>query len=74
MPLACTRVPGAFPLVLATYNIVCSKGYDADTAAAVRSFMTVAANEGQSGLSAAGYVPLPDKFKARLTAAIDAIA
>ncbi|OBF16262.1 phosphate ABC transporter substrate-binding protein PstS [Mycobacterium sp. ACS4331] len=69
-----TREPGAYPLVLATYNIVCSKGYDADTAAAVRSFMTVAANEGQSGLSAAGYVPLPDKFKARLTAAIDAIA
>ncbi|BBZ31716.1 phosphate-binding protein [Mycolicibacterium confluentis] len=69
-----TTEPGAYPLVLATYNIVCSKGYDPDTAAAVRSFMTVAANQGQSGLSAAGYVPLPDKFKERLTAAIDAIA
>jgi phosphate transport system substrate-binding protein len=69
-----TSEPGAYPLVLATYNIVCSKGYDPDTAAAVRSFMTVAANEGQSGLSDAGYVPLPDKFKARLIAAVDAIA
>jgi phosphate transport system substrate-binding protein len=24
-----TTEPGAYPLVLATYNIVCSKGYDA---------------------------------------------
>ena len=26
------RAPGAYPLVLATYEIVCSKGYDPDTA------------------------------------------
>ena len=52
--------------MLATYEIVCSKGYDADTAAAVKSFLTVAANQGQADLSAAGYVPLPDAFKERL--------
>ena len=68
-----TKEAGAYPLVLATYEIVCSKGYDADTAAAVKSFLTVAANNGQSGLSPAGYVPLPDKFKERLVAAINAI-
>ena len=43
-----TKEAGAYPLVLATYEIVCSKGYDADTAAAVKSFLTVAANEGQA--------------------------
>ena len=32
-----TRAAGAYPLVLATYEIVCSKGYDAGTAAAVKS-------------------------------------
>jgi len=64
---------GAYPLVLATYEIVCSKGYDPATSAAVKSFLTTAANNGQSGLSAAGYVPLPDKFKQRLVAAINAI-
>ncbi|MFN3005181.1 phosphate ABC transporter substrate-binding protein PstS [Mycolicibacterium wolinskyi] len=69
-----TKEAGAYPLVLATYNIVCSKGYDADTAAAVKSFMTVAVNEGQANLSAAGYVPLPDAFKERLVTSIDAIA
>ena len=59
--------------MLATYEIVCSNGYDAETAEAVKSFLTVAANDGQSGLSAAGYVPLPEKFKERLLTSIDAI-
>ena len=68
-----TREAGAYPLVLATYEIVCSKGYDAGTSAAVKSFLTVATNNGQGGLSAAGYVALPDKFKQRLLAAVRAI-
>lgn len=68
-----TKRAGAYPLVLATYEIVCSKGYDSATTAAVKSFLTAAANNGQSDLSAAGYVPLPDKFKQRLVAAINAI-
>ncbi|MBB2990754.1 phosphate transport system substrate-binding protein [Mycolicibacterium iranicum] len=68
-----TTESGAYPLVLATYEIVCSNGYDAETAQAVKSFLTVAANDGQSGLSAAGYVPLPEKFKERLLTSIDAI-
>lgn len=68
-----TQEPGAYPLMLATYEIVCSNGYDAETAEAVKSFLTVAANDGQSGLSAAGYVPLPEKFKERLLTSIDAI-
>ncbi|MBO0680167.1 phosphate ABC transporter substrate-binding protein PstS [Mycolicibacterium sp. S2-37] len=68
-----TTEAGAYPLVLATYEIVCSAGYDAETAAAVKSFLTVAANDGQSGLSDAGYVPLPDQFKERLLQSIDAI-
>ena len=72
--LYASKEPGAYPLVLATYEIVCSKGYGPDTAAAVKSFLTVAANQGQAGLSAAGYLPLPDRFKQRLLASIDAIA
>ena len=68
-----TTAAGAYPLVPATYEIVCSKGYDPATSAAVRSMFTVAADNAQGGLSAAGYVPLPDKFKKRLIAAINAI-
>ncbi|MBS4727555.1 phosphate ABC transporter substrate-binding protein PstS [Mycobacterium sp. SM1] len=67
------KEPGAYPVMLATYEIVCSKGYDPGTAAAVKSFLMAAANNGQSGLSQAGYVPLPNNFKRRLVAAINAI-
>lgn len=65
--------PGIYPLMLATYEIVCSKGYDLQTAQAIKSFLTLAANNGQSGLSSDGYVPLPDKVKGRLITAINAM-
>jgi phosphate transport system substrate-binding protein len=63
----------AYPFVLATYEIVCSAGYDADTAAAIKSFLAAAAGDGQAGLLSGGYVPVPDKVKERLVAAIDAM-
>ena len=72
--LYATKAAGAYPLMLATYEIVCSKGYDADTAAAVKSFLTVSANQGQANLSVAGFVPLPDSFKERLLKSVSAIA
>ncbi|KAA0096936.1 phosphate ABC transporter substrate-binding protein PstS [Mycolicibacterium sp. P1-18] len=72
--LYASKEAGAYPLMLATYEIVCSKGYDADTAAAVKSFLTVSADQGQANLSAAGFVPLPDSFKERLLTSVDAIA
>jgi phosphate transport system substrate-binding protein len=72
--LYASNTAGAYPLMLATYEIVCSKGYDADTAAAVKSFLTVSANQGQATLSQAGFVPLPDAFKERLLKSVDAIA
>ncbi|OBK46217.1 phosphate ABC transporter substrate-binding protein PstS [Mycobacterium kubicae] len=68
-----TQEPNAYPLVLASYEIVCSSGYDSDTAAAIKAFLTTAVDSGQNGLTAAGYVPLPDKLKARLIAAINAL-
>lgn len=68
-----TTVTGAYPLIQVTYEIVCSKGYNPDTSASVKSFLAVAANDGQGGLSPAGYVPLPERFKERLVAAIGAI-
>ena len=65
--------PDAYPLLLATYEIVCSKGYDSDTAAAIKSFLSVAANNGQADLSSTGYLSLPDKIKERLVTAINAM-
>ena len=68
-----TKEAGAYPIVLATYSIVCSNGYDADTSAAVKSFLTSAANEGQDGLSEQGYVSLPGTVQDKLNASIAAI-
>jgi phosphate transport system substrate-binding protein len=71
--LYASQQPGAYPLVLATYEIVCSKGYDAATSEAIKSFLTVAANTGQANLASAGYTPLPDRVRERLTTAINAM-
>ena len=68
-----TQQPGVYPLVLATDEIVCSKGYDSQTSQAIKSFLTTAVNSGQSSLSSDGYVPLPDKVKERLITAINAM-
>jgi phosphate transport system substrate-binding protein len=65
---------GAYPLILATYEIVCSKGYDADTAKSVKAFLEVAATTGQANLSEAGYAPLPKAFQEKLLTAIKAIS
>lgn len=72
--LYASNTPNAYPLVLATYEIVCSKGYDPDTAKAVKAFLTVAATDAQGQLSDAGYVPLPDEFQGKLLTAIGAIS
>jgi phosphate transport system substrate-binding protein len=65
---------GQYPLILATYEIVCSKGYDAPTAKAVKAFLTTAATDGQANLPDAGYAKLPVSFQQKLITAIDAIA
>ncbi|ORA15227.1 phosphate ABC transporter substrate-binding protein PstS [Mycobacterium asiaticum] len=66
--------PGAYPIVLATYEIVCSKYPDAQVGAAVKAFLKSAAGAGQQGLADTGYVPIPGEFKPRLSAAIDAVS
>lgn len=66
--------PGAYPIVLGTYSVVCSKYPGADVAPAVKAFLTVALGKGQEGLTDNGYIPVPDSFKDKLTTAINAIS
>ncbi len=66
--------PGSYPIVLATYELVCSKYPQGDVAPALKSFLTVAINQGQKGLQDNGYIPIPDRFKGRLSDAINAIS
>lgn len=65
---------GAYPIVLATCEIVCSKYPDADTATAVKAFLKSTIGPGQKGLSDNGYIPLPDAFGSKLSDAVGAIA
>jgi phosphate transport system substrate-binding protein len=66
--------PGSYPIVLAAYEIVCSKYSDPEVATAVKAFLTSALGNGQKGLEDNGYIPIPDAFKSRLTTAVDAIS
>ncbi|GAA3366743.1 substrate-binding domain-containing protein [Saccharopolyspora gregorii] len=68
------KQPGVYPIVLNTYEIVCSKGYDPETAKAVKAVLTVAANADAAQLEEAGYVSLPEAFKQKVLGAVDAIA
>jgi phosphate transport system substrate-binding protein len=65
--------PGAYPIVLATYEIVCSKYPDPQVGAAVRAFLQSATGAGQNGLADNGYIPIPDQWKRWLRSAVDAI-
>jgi phosphate transport system substrate-binding protein len=64
---------GAYPIVLATYEIVCSKYPDPQVGSAVRAFLQSTLSGGQNGLADNGYVPIPDAWKLWLRAAVNAI-
>ena len=65
---------GSYPIVLATYEVVCSKYADADTGTAVKAFLQSAVGPGQNGLADNGYIPVPADFLTKLTTAINAIS
>jgi phosphate transport system substrate-binding protein len=67
-------VSGAYPIVLVTYEIVCSKYADRDVATAVKAFLAVALDEGQDRLVDDGYAPVPNSLKPKVKTAIDAIS
>jgi phosphate transport system substrate-binding protein len=65
---------GAYPIVLATYEIVCSKYPDSATGAAVKAFMQATIGAGQDGLDQYGYIPMPSSFQSKLAAAVNDIS
>ena len=69
-----SNTPGAYPLLLTTYEIVCSKYSNPDVAKAVKAFLTVAATAGQEPLSAKGYVPIPQSLQTKVLTAVKAIS
>ncbi len=65
--------PDVYPIVLATYEIVCSKYPSPDDAKAVKAFLQAAIGPGQVELARSGYIPLSPDFQARVSSAVDAI-
>jgi phosphate transport system substrate-binding protein len=69
-----SNTPGAYPLLLTTYELVCSKYSDPNVSKAVKAFLTVAATDGQQQLSSKGYVPIPQSLQDKVLASINAIS
>ncbi|MBN0974923.1 MULTISPECIES: phosphate ABC transporter substrate-binding protein PstS [Gordonia] len=73
--LFASKAPGAYPLLLTPYSIVCSAGYeDEATSQTLKDAFTAVLNDGQAGLEEIGYVPVPDAFKTKLQGTIDSLS
>jgi phosphate transport system substrate-binding protein len=69
-----TTAAGTYPILLASYEIVCSKYPDAEVGKAVKAFMQSTVTVGQQGLAQDGYVPLSPTFQTKVAAAINSIS
>ncbi len=66
--------PGAYPLLLTPYSVVCSAGYaDVAIAPALKSAFTTILDRGQEGLSELGFVPLPRGYADTLRGTVEAL-
>lgn len=61
-----TKEAGAYPVILVTYEIVCSAGNSADTAPTLKSFLGYTATDGQATLTELGAAPLPAEIQAKV--------
>jgi len=69
-----TKAPGAYPIILVTYEIACSKGLPAEKTALVKSFLSYfASSDGQGSLVDLNYAPLPEELRTKVDAAIQEI-
>ncbi len=69
-----TTAANAYPIVLVTYEIACSKGLAADQAGLVKSFLQYTSSPAaQNILPDAGYVPLPADLQTKVATATAAL-
>jgi phosphate transport system substrate-binding protein len=69
-----TKAPGAYPIILVTYEIVCTKYSNSSVGSFVKNFMSYAANGGQAALPGLGYAPLPTALQTQVNASIATIS
>ncbi|MGX7677428.1 phosphate ABC transporter substrate-binding protein PstS [Jatrophihabitans sp. DSM 45814] len=69
-----TKAPGAYPIILVTYEIVCSKYSDPAIGSLVKSFLSYTSSDGQASLKDLGYAPLPSGIQTQVKAAVASIS
>jgi len=69
-----TKAPGAYPIILVTYEIVCTKYKSAAKGTLVKDFLTYTSGAGQAGLPDLGYAPLPSSILTKVQSSVAAIS
>jgi phosphate transport system substrate-binding protein len=67
--------PNAYPIILVTYEVVCSKGMDATRTALLKNFFSwTASAAGQQAIGEIGYGTLPADLAAKVVAALNSVS
>lgn len=70
-----TKEADTYPVVLVTYEIVCSAGLGAEKTADLKAFLSYFSSaEAQGALEEIGYAPLPAEVQTKVATAVEAIA
>jgi phosphate transport system substrate-binding protein len=70
-----TKEAGAYPVLLVTYEIVCSKDKDPAKMALTKAFLKhFSSSETQKSLESLGYAPLPAEVQTKVAAAVAALS
>ena len=69
-----TKTPGAYPVILVTYEIVCSAGNAADIGPLLKSFLGYTSTDGQATLDELGAAPLPAEIQTKVIASVQSIS
>lgn len=69
-----TKQAGTYPIVLVTYQIVCSKGLSAEQTALLKGFLSFySSTDTQASLTDIGFAPLPEEVRTKVATAVSAI-
>ena len=67
-----TKAPGAYPIVLVTYEIVCTAG-NGDLGSLLQSFLGWTATTGQTAVADLGAAPLPPALQTKVIASVKTV-
>ncbi len=69
-----TKTAGACPVILVTYEIVCSAGNTGDIGPLLKSFLGYTSTDGQASLDELGAAPLPAEIQTQVIASVQTIS